>query len=155
LRKKIIDQLLDVGREQSALTVMFHSAIGARLGLSATEHKALDIIMRAGPVTAGRLAELTGLTTGAVTGLIDRFEKAGFVRRVRDPNDRRKVMIEMKYGKQIDQMYKRVTPLFEAFGQALHELYDQYTDEELELILDFQKKGNDLLQKQITNLRSK
>jgi len=154
MRKKIIDQLFEVGREQSALTVMFHSAIGAKMGLSATEHKALDIIMRAGPVTAGELANLTGLTTGAVTGLIDRFEKAGYVRRVKDPEDRRKIKVEIKYGKQIDKMHKRIAPYFEKFGKSLQEVYDQYSEKELELILDFYKKMNGILQKQISNIRS-
>jgi len=153
MRKKIIDQLLDARREQSALTVMFHSAIGAKMGLSATEHKALDIIMRAEPVTAGELANITGLTTGAVTGLIDRFEKAGYVRRVKDPDDRRKVKVEIKYGKQIEQIHKRIAPYFEEFGKLLEELYDQYTVDELETILSFVDRSNEILQRQISKMQ--
>lgn len=144
---------MDTGREQSALTVMFHSAIGAKMGLSTTEHKVLDIIMRSGLVTAGELANLTGLTTGAVTGLIDRFEKSGYVRRVKDPEDRRKIKVEIKYGKQIDKMHKRITPYFEDFDKSLEEVYDQYSENELELILDFYKKIKGILQKQISNIR--
>jgi DNA-binding transcriptional ArsR family regulator len=83
----------ELGREVSARMVMFHQAIAERLGLNATDHKALDLLGRAGPITAGELAELTGLTTGAITGIIDRLEKAGFVRRENDPKDRRRVII--------------------------------------------------------------
>ena len=123
------------------------------MGLSTTEHKVLDIIMRSGLVTAGELANLTGLTTGAVTGLIDRFEKSGYVRRVKDPEDRRKIKVEIKYGKQIDKMHKRITPYFEDFDKSLEEVYDQYSENELELILDFYKKIKGILQKQISNIR--
>jgi DNA-binding MarR family transcriptional regulator len=69
------------------------SAFAERLGLSAVDHKALGIITRAGTVTAGDLAQRTGLSPGAVTGLVDRLERAGCVERARDPADRRRVII--------------------------------------------------------------
>ncbi|MBE0466472.1 MAG: MarR family transcriptional regulator, partial [Candidatus Desulforudis sp.] len=80
-------------RELSTVTVFFHSVIAERLGLSLTDHKAFEIIARKGAVSAGELSELTGLTTGAVTGVIDRLERTGFVRREPDPGDRRRVII--------------------------------------------------------------
>ncbi len=78
-RDELLIANLQLGRELSARTLMFHAAIAERVELSATEHKALDILSRAGALTAGQLAELTGLTTGAITGLIDRLEKVRFV----------------------------------------------------------------------------
>ena len=89
--KSIHAELDQAERALGAATVMMHSAIGERAGLSATEFKALDILIRSGSVTAGELADRTGLTTGAVTGLVDRLEAAGFARRARDPHDRRRV----------------------------------------------------------------
>ncbi|MGH2460296.1 MAG: MarR family winged helix-turn-helix transcriptional regulator, partial [Chloroflexota bacterium] len=74
-----------LGRELSTAVVLFHEAIAERLGMSATEWKCLDVLGRAGPITARELAEQTGLTTGAITGLVDRLERAGYVRRVPNP----------------------------------------------------------------------
>ncbi len=67
-------------RQNSARAVMLHQLISEKLGLNATDHKCLDFLNRTGPVTAGQLAELTGLTTGAVTNVIDRLEQARLCR---------------------------------------------------------------------------
>jgi DNA-binding Lrp family transcriptional regulator len=83
----------DLGRELSTAVVLFHEAVAQRLGLSAADHRALGVIARAGSVTAGELAQRTGLSPGAVTGLVDRLESAGHVRRTRDPADRRRVVV--------------------------------------------------------------
>ena len=99
MEPEVLERFTWYMREQSALTVMFHTKVAERMGLSATDEKCIDLAMRAeGPLTAGRLAELSGLSTGAVTGVIDRLERAGFVRRVRDPHDRRKVLVEVTVG---------------------------------------------------------
>ena len=81
-------------REISTVTILFHQAIADRLGMNVTDHKCAGILARSGPITAGELARRTGLTTGAITGVIDRLEQAGFARRARDPGDRRRVIIE-------------------------------------------------------------
>src|SRR6185436_997645 len=97
-RAAAIQRIGELGREESARSVMFLQAVAGRLGLSATELKCLDLALRAGPgepLTAGRLAVLTGLTTGAVTGVVDRLEEGGFVRRERDPGDRRRVIVRL------------------------------------------------------------
>lgn len=98
-RKVPADVLAKFGqlnRELSTMTVLFHSRIAEQLGLSGTDHKCLELVLRAEePITAGRIAQLSGLSTGAVTGVIDRLEQRGFVRRVRDPHDRRKVLVEV------------------------------------------------------------
>lgn len=113
-------------RETSALTVMFHSRVAERMGLSPTDEKCLDLAMRAeGPVTAGRIAELSGLSTGAVTGVIDRLERAGYVRRVRDPHDRRKVLVEVTLEDE-----NRFSHLFEGAQQTLREVLSQFSPEE-------------------------
>src|SRR5690349_1487298 len=93
-REKVVGDLVVLGRELSARTVLFHDAVASRVGLSATESKCLDIAVRSNePLTAGKLADATGLTTGAITGVLDRLERAGFIRREKDENDRRQVLI--------------------------------------------------------------
>ncbi len=117
-------------REQSALTVMFHTKVAAQMGLSATDEKCLDLALRAdGPLTAGRIAELSGLSTGAVTGVIDRLERAGYVRRVRDPHDRRKVLVEVTPG----DLDKFGAPFAKAQA-SLVEVLDQFDAAELDVI---------------------
>src|SRR6266480_7440171 len=80
-------------RKYSALGVIFGQTVASRVGISSSDLECLDFLNLEGRVTAGRLAELTGLTTGAITGVVDRLEKARLVRRERDDNDRRKVFI--------------------------------------------------------------
>lgn len=93
-RRQLVEAILFAGRESSAATVMFHTAVAARAGLTATDSKTLDTLIRVGPVTAGELARHTGLATASVTSLIDRLEQKGLVRRARDARDRRRVMVE-------------------------------------------------------------
>jgi DNA-binding MarR family transcriptional regulator len=128
----LLEALGLAGRENSNAAVMFHTALAELMGLGATEEKALDLLQRRGPMTAGELAQQTGLAPATVSGLIDRLETKWFVRRVRDTKDRRRVIVEINH--------ERLTGSEEVFGPfmaALAELYDGYTDEELELILDF------------------
>lgn len=89
-------RLVELGRDLAAATMAFHTEVADQLGLSVTDHKCLDLIQRAnGELTAGRIAEISCLSTGTVTGVIDRLERAGFVRRARDRRDRRKVFVRL------------------------------------------------------------
>jgi len=147
-REALLQANLQLGRELSARTLMFHAAVSDRVGLSAVEHKALDLLSRAGTLTAGQLAELTGLTTGAITGLVDRLEKAGFVRRDRDPSDRRKVVIQPV----LEKMEAEIAPLFADLGQQMEELLSGYSDQELAIIQDFVSRSIAVLQAETTKL---
>lgn len=82
-----------LGRQISDATILMHEAIAKKAGLTGTDHKYLSIILDKGKLTAGELSTLTGLTTGAATGLIDRLEKKKLVKREFDKSDRRKVFI--------------------------------------------------------------
>src|ERR687898_2948115 len=93
-REEIIQAIIEKRREMSTETIMYHQNLSDVFGLHVTDHKCLDLIRQYGAMPAGRLAELTGLTTGAVTGIIDRLEKAGYVRRADDPKDRRRIIVE-------------------------------------------------------------
>ncbi len=147
-RDALLQANLQLGRELSARTLMFHAAVSDRVGLSAVEHKALDLLSRAGALTAGQLAELTGLTTGAITGLVDRLEKTGFVRRDRDPSDRRKVVIHPV----LEKMEKEIAPLFASMGQQMEGLLSSYSDQELAIIQDFVSRSIAILQAETTKL---
>lgn len=130
-------ELLNELRQNSARAVMLHQLISEKLGLNATDHKCLDFLQSSGPVTAGRLAELTGLTTGAVTSIIDRLEQAGYVMRDKDPHDRRRVLV-----KPIDGASAPISPLFESILQATLQLLSRYNEQETRVILDFMKQCN-------------
>ena len=80
-------------RRHSTAVVLFHHAVGERLGLGPTDHKCLDLLRERGPMTGSSLAALTGLTSGAVTGVVARLEQAGYLRREPDPHDRRKQIL--------------------------------------------------------------
>src|SRR5215468_4795554 len=93
-RRTLLDALYAAGRELSVAAVMFHTALAANQGLSATEEKALDLLDRDGPLTGRQLAKRSGLAPASVTNLVDRLEAKGFARRTRNPHDGRSVLIE-------------------------------------------------------------
>lgn len=112
--------------------MLFHEAVGRRLGLSALDHRTLGLIERAGPLTAGALAESTGLTPGAVTGLVDRLRRLGYVRRTPDPADRRRVLISVDAEARPDS-----AGAFTGLSEAMAELVAKYDDTEIAAINDF------------------
>ena len=133
-RKELERQIgQEVGREIGARTILFHQAIANIVGVSVTDMKCLDYVDRGGDVTAGDLARMTGLTTGAITAAIDRLEKAGLARRERSEVDRRKVFIRVCES----PATKRIGPIFEALGKDAAELATRYSTRELETIKDF------------------
>ncbi|GIO16093.1 putative HTH-type transcriptional regulator YcgE [Cohnella xylanilytica] len=132
-------QLVQELRQNSARAVMFHQLISEKLGLNATDHKCLDYLNRSGPVTAGQLAQLTGLTTGAVTSVIDRLEQAGYVIRDKDPNDRRRVVV-----KPAPAGADNISPLFQSIMDSTLELLSRYDEQQTLLLLDFIKRCNEM-----------
>jgi len=140
-RKQIINILSEELRDNSTATILFHEAIAGKLGLNSTDHKCLDVILKNQPLTAGQLSALTGLTTGAVTGILNRLEQAGYVSRVQDPQDKRRVVICIDQ----EKVSKDIVPLFESFRKDLDQLLSRYDDAELENILDFIRQCNVLL----------
>src|SRR5262245_43548130 len=147
--KKLLVELNEAFRQLSAATIMFHQAIADRLGMNITDHKCADILSRTGPITAGELAQRTGLTTGAITGVIDRLEKAGFVRRAKDPNDRRRVIIEPM----VKRMERVIGPLFESMARASAALCARYSTEELAVIRDFTARACRMADEETRKLR--
>jgi DNA-binding MarR family transcriptional regulator len=132
-RKEIIQNIVDKFREMSLEAVMFHQVLADELGLYITDHKCMDIIHRFGAMTAGKLGEMTGLTTGAITGMIDRLEKAGYVRRTNDPKDRRKTIVEPVRNKKLE---RKIDMIFTPIHERMHKLLSSYSDNELTFLLD-------------------
>ncbi|MEV3980647.1 MarR family transcriptional regulator [Nonomuraea sp. NPDC049758] len=145
----MLDELVEAGRESSNAAVMYHSAMGERLGLGVTEEKTLDLLQRLGPLTAGELSQHTGLAPASVSGLIDRLEAKWLVRRVRDTKDRRRVIVEINW-----ERLAGFGELFEPFVAAMSGLYGRYTDDELALIVDFLRRSTALQREATTSLRT-
>jgi DNA-binding MarR family transcriptional regulator len=119
-------------RRASAQGVIFGQTVADRAGISNSDMDCLDFVILEGRVTAGRLAEVTGLTTGAITGVVDRLEQAGFVRRERDADDRRKVFIAP-----VPENTAKVGKLYEHMQRAMLKAWEAYSDAELRLLLRF------------------
>jgi DNA-binding MarR family transcriptional regulator len=132
-REEIIQNVTDKFRELSTEAVMFHQALADELGLYITDHKCLDLIHRFGAMPAGKLGELTGLTTGAITGMIDRLEKAGYARRINDPKDRRKTIVEPVKNKKLE---RKIEMIFTPIHKRMHKFLSSYSDSELTFLLD-------------------
>jgi DNA-binding MarR family transcriptional regulator len=148
-KSELIALLVDEMRATTTVTILFHQAVADRLGMNITDHKCAGILARSGPITAGELARRTGLTTGAITGVIDRLERAGFARRARDSIDRRKVIIEPD-PKQIE---RKIVPLFDSMGRAAARLYERYSAQELTLILDFAARSRAMAEEETRKLQ--
>jgi DNA-binding MarR family transcriptional regulator len=144
-----LDAVMQAGRENGTATVLFHSAVAEKLGLDATASKTLDVLIRLGPQSAGQIADHTGLATASVTALIDRLERRGFVRRARDPADRRKVIVEPVAEKVAASAHH-----FMRFGGAMEALVGSYSDEELAVILDFLRRSAECLREWTGQLRA-
>src|SRR3712207_6714532 len=130
-----IDPIVELlGFQLSNATVLFHAAIADRMGLSVTDLKSYSILRQTGPITAGELAERVGLTTGAITGVIDRLERAGLVQRARDPHDRRRIVLELLSNPEHEQLLNQ---LYAPLGRAIMELVMSYSEAERATIQDF------------------
>lgn len=131
-----IARLTTILRRMGAASALHSQAVAKRVGLASVDLECLDMILLAGPVTAGQIMEHTKLTSGAVTGLIDRLARKGYVERAADPQDRRKVLVRI--------MPEAVRPLLDLFAPMAERsaaLMQQYSAEELELIAGFVEKG--------------
>lgn len=147
---EVLGELTREIRQFTGLGASFYRAAAARIGMTVTDMQVIDILESIGPSTAGQLADLTGLTTGAVTGMLNRMEEAGFVHRERDPNDGRRVIVRLASGK--DEM-QAINSIFDAFGKAWDELASNYDNEQIAFLLDFLKRSNALSRQEIIRLQ--
>ena len=148
-RRELLKRLWELGRKMSTQTVFLHQAIAQSVGLNATDTKCIDLILRGpgGSVTAGWLSDMTGLTTGAITHILDRLEKRQFIERVRNTEDRRKVFIRVR-----PESLEPLTPKYEAIGNAYMSLVEKYGGGELQLICDYLEKTSEVSERELANM---
>ncbi|MBT1707837.1 MarR family transcriptional regulator [Fulvivirgaceae bacterium PWU5] len=128
--KDTVRHIRKLSQQYAYISIQMHEAIGRKAGLSGTDHKYLGFLIEKGQMTAGELATLTGLTTGAVTGLIDRFEKKKLVKRRFAEEDRRKVLIEPNT-KNIMALFE---PLYKEFRSNSEKLIASFSGKELNVL---------------------
>jgi DNA-binding MarR family transcriptional regulator len=150
-REETIQAINDKFTEMSTKTILFHQAAADAVGLYITDHQCMHFIHRYGPMPAGKLAELTGLTTGAVTGIIDRLEKAGYARRTNDPKDRRRTIVEPIRNKKLE---RKLDMIFTPLHEKMYELMSSYSDSELIVLLDALTKAVELMHEESKKLKS-
>ncbi|GAL86882.1 MarR family transcriptional regulator [Sporocytophaga myxococcoides] len=141
MEKEIISRIRQLSQQYAYDSIKMHEAIALRAGLSGTDHKYLSFLIVKGQMTAGELSNLTGLTTGAVTGLIDRFEKKKLVKRQFAKDDRRKVIINPN----IKNIMALLQPLFEEYGKKSEELIASFSNKEIKTIEAFLLKSIDIM----------
>ncbi|MAC95010.1 MAG: MarR family transcriptional regulator [Flavobacteriales bacterium] len=149
-KEQQIYKLRRLSQKYAYTSIQMHETIGRKAGLSGTDHKYLGFIIQKGQMTAGELAILTGLTTGAVTSLVDRFEKKDLVRRELDKNDRRKIII-IPNTKKITSILE---PLYREFQSDTDNLMASFTSEELKLLETYFQKYLKLMDDTINNLNA-
>ncbi|HSX01738.1 MAG TPA: MarR family transcriptional regulator [Candidatus Saccharimonadia bacterium] len=130
-----------------ARTVFYHQAIADRLGLNPTDHKCLLFLLEESK-TMGQLAQLTGLTLGAQTAAVERLERAGYVRRIHDQADRRRVYVEI-----LPANVKKMAKLFMPLGESMAKLEATYAPSELQLIRNYMQQSADILYHETLVLR--
>ncbi len=149
-RNQLLGDLITEMRFSSINFVMFSQLIASKVGLNSTDNECLDYLLLKGPATAGQLAEFTGLTTGAVTAVIDRLEKAGYVRREHDKADRRRVIVIPDE----DKVNREIMPFAAPMAMNVNILSAEFSDAELETIFRFIKRSNELAAQVITESKS-
>jgi DNA-binding MarR family transcriptional regulator len=142
----IVQQFRIASRQYSDASIFMHEAIARKAGLTGSDHKYLGLILQHKELTAGDLSKLTGLTTGAVTGLIDRLEKKKLLKRQFTKDDRRKVIIVPNE----DNIVKLLQPLFLELQQKTSDLIASFSVTEIQAIQRYFVKATDIMT-EITN----
>ena len=145
------NRLRKLNQQHAYTTIQMHEAIGRKAGLSGTDHKYLGFLLQKGQMTAGELSDLAGLTTGAVTGLIDRFEKKKLVKRQFAKDDRRIVMIVPN----TKNIMALLQPLYKEYRSRSRKLIASFSPREMKVIEDYFLKSIEIMNETRKNLRKK
>jgi DNA-binding MarR family transcriptional regulator len=122
-------------------TVLMNHTVAGKTGINVTDAQAVNLLSLDGPMTPGQLAQSMGITTGgAITAVVDRLEKAGLVKRSRDPDDRRKVIVEL-----VPDSFARIAAYFRPIVEETNRILASYSDDQLRLVLDFTRAANDAM----------
>lgn len=149
-RSALMAELGATSRRYMAAYALFNQALADHLRLHPTDVQCLNLLsLEPGPVTTGRIAELTGLTTGSATRLVDRLERAGYVRRQRDADDRRKVLVVT-----VPARMAEFGAVWAQLNGAWFAMFDAYDDREIALLTDHMRRTVAMSAQQISRLRS-
>jgi DNA-binding MarR family transcriptional regulator len=145
------EALVRAGRSLGNASAMLSHAVAERLGLHPTDWECVTLLVDAedGSMTAGQLALRTGLTTGAITGVIDRLEAAGYARRERDATDRRRVIVRL-----VPERFMEVAPLFAAMLEDMVRLHANYSEAQLGLIREVLTEAGAIMRQHALRIRS-
>ena len=147
----VIKEIRKLSQLYAYTSIQMHEAIGRKAGLSGTDHKYLGFLIEKGQMTAGELSNLTGLTTGAVTGLIDRFEKKKLVKRQFAEDDRRKVIIVPNTQK----IMALFVPLYKEFRNKSELLLASFSNKEIKIIESYFFKAIEIMNETTNKLNNK
>ena len=139
-REKLLEELTNEVRANQRATDVIDDLLAQLLHINRTDARCMDILHQHGRMSAGELAQASHLTTGAITALVDRLERIGYVRRVPDTNDRRRVLVEPTE-KAFEAAHELMGKPMEALGRPLA---DRYSDDELRLLIDFTRQGREI-----------
>ena len=145
----MIGQLSEAIRQNQNLTDAFDQFVADSMGINRTDYRCMDILERSGPLTAGQLAEAAHLSTGAVTAVLDRMESRGLVTRVRDTEDRRRVLVEIT-----PQAREQAAVYFQGVAEFASKLYERYTTDQLRVVLDLLRRGNELMSAHMARMKA-
>jgi DNA-binding MarR family transcriptional regulator len=149
-RERLLDELSGVSRRYMASYALFNQAVADHIGLHPTDLQCLNLLtLEGGPVTTGRIAELTGLTTGSATRLVDRLEKAGYVVRERDAGDRRRVLVAT-----VPEKIAEFGRMWERLGGGWVALFDDLDDSQLGLVIEHMRRTTEFSAAQVARLRA-
>jgi DNA-binding MarR family transcriptional regulator len=148
---ELLTQVRRLSQQYAYTSIQMHEAIGRKAGLSGTDHKYLGFLIEKGQMTAGELASLTGLTTGAVTGLVDRFEKKKLVKRQFAGDDRRKVFIKPN----TENIMALFVPLYAAFRNKSEILMSSFSNKEIKVIETYFLKAIEIMNETTNKLNNK
>ena len=147
-KKEMIEEVIHLARAHQAANDAFDEVAYSKLGINRTDGRCLDIVENEGPMTAGRLATLSGLTTAAVTAVLDRLERAGYARRVRDAGDRRQVIVELT-----PLMGERAGRIWGPLGQEAIAEIGRLSVDELKTVMEFFRRGREVNERHVERLR--
>ncbi len=151
MTEEFLQQFTAASRQYSDSSIFMHEAIAKKAGLSGTDHKYLGLILKYPSITAGEISKLTGLTTGAVTGLIDRLEKKKLLKRQFSKEDRRKVIIIPN----MENSMKLLKPLFDELQQKTLQLIATFPEDELLVIKRYFTEAAIIMQETSDNLNKR
>jgi len=153
MRKKpaaeLIERVARQVRRAGAQNVVTSQVVAERFGLHTTDLECLDLIVMRGRTSAGELAAATGLTSGAMTALLDRLEKAGYITRTPDPDDRRRLHIRVRA-----DAIEPIMAVYEPMQARMFELWSSFSARELAVIEDFLSRSTDLAVACVDKIRS-